>query len=80
MIFKKNSPVAYKRAKKYGLDLSGLAKSVYDINEPLWLVYVYEILDTYVYIGLTIDIKRRDYEHRARYKRDSLAKFCKEKG
>lgn len=75
--FRKKSPMAYERAKQYKLDLSKLTKS-YNINDHNWLVYAYEIQNRYVYIGLTIDIKRRDYEHRTKDKKDSLAKFCKE--
>lgn len=66
----------YKAAKNFGILDSLIYSSEINIdtNACKWVIYVYEINKS-AYIGLTIDLKRRDYEHRAR-KRDSLYKWC----
>lgn len=52
-------------------------KSEIDITQNLWCVYVYLIDQKYVYVGLTNDIKRRDYEHK-NSKKDHFFNFCEE--
>lgn len=76
--FVKNSAGAYDKARKMGWlkNYTWLKQNTYNKNEHIWYVYVYEIENKYVYIGLTVDLDRRDYEHRKKIKRDSLAKFC----
>ena len=80
--FSKKSPGAYSMSKRKGWLKSFTwlkSKSKVDINQNLWCVYVYLIEQKYVYVGLTNDIKRRDYEHRSS-KRDRFYNFCKENG
>lgn len=70
---------AYTIASKNGWlkDYTWLHKNSQNINDSIWAVYVYEIENQYVYVGLTIDINRRDYEHKHR-DNDSLYNFCNE--
>ena len=78
--FSNLSAGAYKAARKnkWLKDYVWLEKKVYNPNEKLWYVYVYEILNKYVYVGLTVDPIRRNYEHTTKKNRDRLAKFCYE--
>ena len=66
----------YRAAENFGILDSLIYSSEINIdtNACKWIIYVYEINKS-AYIGLTIDLKRRDYEHRTR-KRDSLYKWC----
>lgn len=78
--FSRKSPGAYTMSKKNGWLKSYTwlkRKSEIDITQNLWCVYVYLIDQKYVYVGLTNDIKRRDYEHK-NSKKDHFFNFCEE--
>lgn len=61
-------------------DYTWLSSYVADKTQPIWSVYVYEISETYVYIGLTYNLHRRHLEHCRKSKADSLYKCCEELG
>lgn len=75
--FREKYPAAYEKAKENNWlsNYTWLKKLEYNESETNWLVYVYILGEKYVYVGLTVDIKRRDKEHCTR-KNDSLYKFC----
>lgn len=76
--FRCNYSFAYRKALKYKWidEFSWLSRSTYCVDKPDWTVYIYNILDKYIYVGLTVDIKRRDKEHLSK-KKDTVFKFCK---
>lgn len=86
--FIRGSRSAYNKACKKGWlsNYSWLSRSYNKLSlvskfdprdRTIWCVYVYIINDTYAYIGLTMDIKRRHEDHRIR-KKDTLFRFCSE--
>ena len=82
--FREHSPSEYNKACKMGWlkDYNWLIRYIpskvdIDLNNHSWCVYVYIIQEQYVYVGLTLNIKRRHYEHTKR-KTDKLFRFCKE--
>lgn len=80
--FRTTEPVAYNVARENAWlkDYTWLASYTVDKTQPIWSVYVYEVNDTYVYIGLTYNLYRRHLEHCRKSKADSLYKCCEKLG
>lgn len=83
--FSLGNSTAYKIAKEKGwineYDEKYFSKEIkyYGFDEPIHVVYAYEFIDlNYVYIGRTMDLKRRDCCHRNATQNDSVYKFAKE--
>lgn len=78
---------AYKSAKIHGWILdydkkyfTGGTKYI-SFDDPIHVIYAYEINETKsVYVGRTIDLRRRDLCHRNETQNDSLYKYCMANG
>ena len=83
--FSRGNSVAYKIALKNGwikeYDEKYFSKDIkyYGFDEPIHVVYSYEFSEiNYVYVGRTMDLKRRDCSHRSPSQNDSVYNFAKE--
>ena len=80
--FTRKAPGAFQMSKKRGWIKNYTWLEKYknvDLNSKIWLVYSYEILNSFVYVGLTRDKTSRFSVHKTD-KRDQLNIFCKELG
>lgn len=85
--FSKKYSVAYKSAKTHGWILdydkkyfTGGTKYI-SFDDPVHVIYAYEINETKsVYVGRTMDLRRRDLCHRNETQNDSLYKYCMANG
>ena len=79
--FSKKHSVAYNIAKENGwiteYDEKYFSSDIkyYGFDDPIHFVYAYEFSDSSVYVGRTMDLKRRDLCHRNKTQNDSVYKF-----
>ena len=79
--FSNKNSTAYKVALKNGwlkeYDEKYFTKEInyYGFDEPIHSVYAYEFSDSSVYVGRTMDLKRRDLCHRNKTQNDSVYKY-----
>jgi len=79
--FSDKNSVAYKIAKSNGwineYDEKYFSKDIkyYGFDDPIHFVYAYEFSDSSVYVGRTMDLRRRDLCHRNKTQNDSVYNF-----
>ena len=76
---------AYKAAKKHGwlreYDEKYFNSEInfVSFDDPVHVIYVYEVVEKHsVYVGRTIDLKRRDLCHRNKTQNDTLFRYCQD--
>ena len=74
-----NIAIANEWIKEYDEKYFSKEIKYYGFDEPIHVVYAYEFFTlNYVYVGRTMNLKRRDCCHRNKTQNDSVYKFAKE--